>query len=375
MRTAVVSDLHLGAGHGADLVRVPFFRERLLDGLAAATPDQVILLGDIVELRDSSLGAALAAAAPFLERLGQALAGARFAIVPGNHDHHLIEAWLEERRLRGGRPLGLAHSAPGRSGPAGAIARRLRGAGAAEVALHYPGLWVSGEGGTYATHGHYLDSHVTVPTFERLGVGLVQRLLGGLPGGEHTPDDYERMQAPLYAFLYALAQAGAAAGPLGATNASARIWSALSGRGGAIARARGLLLGSVALPGAVLVARRLGLGRFRADLSLEEIGRAGIEAMGEVVEGLGIEAEQIVFGHTHRRGPLRAEGAWRAGNARLHNTGSWVWTPMLLGESGTGGPFWPGTIAVLEDGREPELRHLLADLDREEVSARLAEQL
>lgn len=375
MRTAIVSDLHLGAGHGADLARAPFFRDRLLEGLVAAKPDQVVLLGDIVEMRDSSLGAALEAAGPFFDRLGEAIAGARVAIVPGNHDHHLIEGWLEERRLRGRGPLGLAQTAPARSGPAGTLARRLRAAGAAEVALHYPGLWVSGEdGGIYATHGHYLDSHVTVPTFERLGVGLVHRLLGGLPGGEHSPDDYERMQAPLYAFLYALAQAGAAEGPLG-RNASARVWHAVTGRGGAIARARGLLLGSVAMPGAVLAARRLGLGRFRSNLSLEEIARAGLLAMGEVVERLGIEADHVLFGHTHRRGPLQGEGPWRAGAVRLHNTGSWVWSPMLLGEDETESPFWPGTIAVLEDGGAPALRHLLADLNRGEVSARLAENL
>lgn len=373
MKTVVVSDLHLGAGHGADLVRMPFFRDLLLAELAGA--DQVVLLGDIVELRDSPLQSALAAAAPFFERLGEAAAGARVVFVPGNHDHHLATTWLDRRRLHGARAtgdvpaLGLEHTAKVTSGPLAALARAAARAGAAEVVLAYPGLWLAG--GVYATHGHYLDSHLSVPTFERLGVGAVQRLIGGPPAGQHEPADYERVQAPLYAFLYELAQAGETGGRLGGRNPSARVWAAVGGGGGPIARVRGLLLGSVALPGAVRVANRLGLGRFRADLSLGEVSRAGIEAMGEVVERLGIGAEHVVFGHTHRRGPLPADGTWRAGRARLHNTGSWVWSPLLAGDAPSESPFWPGTIAVLEEGRPPELRHLLDDLDREEMEARV----
>ena len=32
-----------------------------------------------------------------------------------------------------------------------------------------PGLWPAD--GVYATHGHYLDRHLTVPSFERLAAG------------------------------------------------------------------------------------------------------------------------------------------------------------------------------------------------------------
>ena len=86
-------------------------------------------------------------------------------------------------------------------------------------------------------------------------------------------------------------------------------------------RVRGWLLGSVALPGAVGVANRLGLGPVRADLSSGAIGRAGFEAMGDVVAALGIEAEHLVFGHTHRRGgPESAATGPRSGTAAAGST-------------------------------------------------------
>ena len=46
----------------------------------------------------------------------------------------------------------------------------------ARVRVAYPGLWVRPD--VYATHGHYLDCHLTVPTIERLSVGVMSRLLG-----------------------------------------------------------------------------------------------------------------------------------------------------------------------------------------------------
>ena len=48
--TAVVSDLHLGLLNGTDVVSMPAVRERLLAALAGA--DHVVLLGDVLELRE-----------------------------------------------------------------------------------------------------------------------------------------------------------------------------------------------------------------------------------------------------------------------------------------------------------------------------------
>ncbi len=366
MRTVIVSDLHLGAGHGSDLVRLPLFRERLLAELVGA--DQVVLLGDIVELRDTPIREALGAAAPFFELLGKVAAKARIVIVPGNHDHHLVAPWLDRRRTgaRAAPKLELEHVGKPTAGPVAKLARIATAAGAGEVTLAYPGLWIGD--GVYVTHGHYVDLHLTVPTFERLGVGVVQRFLGGLPDGRRVPDDYERVQAPLYAFLYEMAQAGDENRPAG-TNPSVRMWMAMTGASGPAARVRSLLLGSVALPGAVRAANRLGLGRFSTDLSLAEISRAGITATRELVESLDIDADHVVVGHTHRRGPLASDGVWRAGTVHLHNTGSWVWSPLLVGTRGSTSPYWPGTIAVIDGDEPPELRHLLDDLEQAEIQA------
>ena len=71
MRTAILSDLHLGAASGEDVLRHAEVRRVLLEEIGDA--DRVVLLGDVVELRDLAVGTALAAARPFFEELGAAL--------------------------------------------------------------------------------------------------------------------------------------------------------------------------------------------------------------------------------------------------------------------------------------------------------------
>jgi predicted phosphodiesterase len=369
----VLSDIHLASSGGIDLLRRPAFRETLWAALEGA--DEVVLLGDIVELRDVPLAAAIEIARPFFDELGDAIGRGRVVVVPGNHDHHLLDGWLERRGLDGAGPLGLEQRIPVEGGP---LVELTRGMGKAKVEVAYPGLWLTP--GVYATHGHYLDRHLTVPSFERLAVAAVERVLGGSrdgtvdePGehgdpGSASPDDYERIQAPLYAFLFSLAQSGTSTQRLGGANPSARVWQAVGGGYGRAARIRGRLLGTVALPGAVGVANRLGLGPVKSDLSPGAITRAGLAAIGEVVRRLGIEADHVIFGHTHRRGPMRAEVGWRLEDgARLHNTGSWIHSPWLLGKTAADSPYWPGTIIVLEDGREPRSQNLLEDRDKNEL--------
>jgi predicted phosphodiesterase len=375
MRTVLLSDLHLGSSGGIDLLQRPELRAPLWAELEAA--DEVVLLGDAIELRDRPLSAALDCARPFFEELGPAIGDGRLVIVPGNHDYHLLESWLERRRLDEARPMELEQRIPAGSGPLGEL---LRAGGLERVEFAYPGVWLRPD--VYATHGHYLDRHLTVPTFERLAVAAVERVLGGPreedidepgesdDGGSATPDDYERAQAPVYAFLFALAQAGAPADRLGGANPSARVWQALGGGYGRAARLRGWLLGTVAVPGAVGVANRLGLGPVRSDLSPGAITRAGLDAIGEVIRRLGIEADHVIFGHTHRRGPMRGETGWRLEEGtRLWNTGSWVYAPGLVGRRAGESPYWPGTIAVLEGQRQPKLLHLLDNLTKEELGS------
>jgi hypothetical protein len=278
--------------------------------------------------------------------------------------------------MDGAGSLGLEQRIRADGGP---LAELTGGIGRAEVELAYPGFWLRPN--IYATHGHYLDRHLTVPSFERLAVAAVERVLSGSrnpPGveadvhgdpGSESPDDYERIQAPLYAFLFTLAQSGGSPRDrLGGANPSARVWQAVAGGYGRAARIRGRLLGSVALPGAVGVANRLGLGPVRSDLSPGAITRAGLDAMSEVVHRLGIEADHVIFGHTHRRGPLRAEVGWRLEDGtRLHNTGSWIHSPWLLGRRAADSPYWPGTIILVEDDRGPRAVNLLEDLGADEL--------
>jgi len=373
VRTLIVSDLHLGAGSDSDLLRREPFRERLLE--AVAESDRIVLLGDVIELRDRPLAEAIALAAPFFEALGEAAGDSEVLVVPGNHDHHLLEEWLATRRLDGSAALRLEERAgPELGGPLRALARRM---GRARVELAYPGLWVRDD--VYATHGHYLDRHLTIPTFERLALAAVERALGPPPNeasdpleapeGPTDPDEYERAQAPVYAFLFALAQGATAdrrsPGP------SARIWAAMSGGATRAQKVRGWLLGSVAIPGAVGVANRFGLGPVRPDLSPGAITRAGLAAIGEVAVRLGIEAEHLIFGHTHRRGPLEGESGWETPTgARLLNSGSWTHMPGLLGSASPAeAPYWPGTVVEVRESGAPRARLLLESLSREELSA------
>ena len=106
MRTLIISDLHLGSVSGADVLRRAELRAPLLEALKEV--DRLVLLGDVLELRHGPPREALAAARPFFEDLGRALAGRELVIIAGNHDHALVEPWLA---LRGEQeapdPLGL----------------------------------------------------------------------------------------------------------------------------------------------------------------------------------------------------------------------------------------------------------------------------
>src|SRR5580698_4492843 len=95
MRTLILSDLHLGSISRADLLRRAELRAPLLEAIADV--DRVVLLGDALELRHGPMREAMDAARPFFEDLGRALDGRELVIVPGNHDHALIEPWLARR--------------------------------------------------------------------------------------------------------------------------------------------------------------------------------------------------------------------------------------------------------------------------------------
>ena len=332
MRTALVSDLHLGTMSDSDVLRHAHVRERLWAALEGV--DRFVLLGDVLELREAPLAEILRRSRPFFDELRDRFSG-EVVIVAGNHDHHLVSRWLEDR---GEEPLGLEHR----------MESEILG-----LPMAYPGLWL--REGVYATHGHYLDAHMTIPRIEAIAIGAVARLTGGLPAGRRTPDDYESVLAPIYAFSYALAQSRTARS-LG-TDTSRRVWARLNRRGlGARA------LGGVAIPLAVAGLNRAGLGPYEGKITRQALRRSGVDAMAALVSHLDIGAEHVIFGHTHRPGPLPSDHDWQPpGRPRLTNCGSWLLETGLTAEHAGKSPYWPGTMVVVDEKGPPSVERLLDD--------------
>lgn len=361
MRTAIVSDLHLGNAYGEDLLRDRAARRALLAEIAGA--DRVVLLGDVLELRELALPAVLDAARPFFEQLGETMAGREVLLVPGNHDHRLAEPLLERLALEG-RPLGLEQRAAPAGEPAGRIAAWL---GEAELTLAYPGLWLRED--VYATHGHYMDCHMSLPRLECLAAAASMRASGPLPHPA-SPAEYERVLRPLYGLFYALAQSrpGRAARP------SERAWkliASVTGENGRRGRAAALQRAAFAagVPAGVWTANRLLRAEFDADFSAAAISRSGIEAATELALRLEVGASHTITGHTHRGGPWDGERPWPIpGGGLLHNTGSWVFATAFHHPGTPPGPYWPGTVTWLEDEAPPRRVRLLLGHPREELS-------
>jgi predicted phosphodiesterase len=358
VRTLVISDLHLGARNDVDVLRRPAAQSALLGALEGV--DRLVVLGDILELRHGPMHEALETARPVLKAIGEAMGpDGEVVLVPGNHDFRLIAPWLDWRARNGPEPLGLQE----RAGPKASIGTRAIGRMLQPASLDvvYPGLWL--DDGVYATHGHYLDRHVTVPSFERLGSGVLGRLLRAPAEAAASPDDYEVALAPMYELLDAIAARvgdGRAAAP---GQASAAAWQRLSPDGPRATRRARLLAG--AFPVTIAALNRLGIGPLKADLSGVELRRASLRAMGEVVARLGIDARHVIFGHTHRSGPLPDDDVneWRlAGGAQLVNTGCWVYESMYL-DRDWGNPYWPGSAVELESGGEPRFTRLLEGVE------------
>ncbi|MEA2419795.1 MAG: hypothetical protein QOE60_2001 [Thermoleophilaceae bacterium] len=353
MRTAVISDLHLGALNDADMLRRPGALERLIAALEGA--DRVVLLGDTLELRERPLAALLELVRPLFERLAPALAGKRVTLVPGNHDHQLGQPWLARAQL-GGRPLGSENEWPvtpgDGDGPAGVLAGWLA---RSEVTLAYPGLHL--EGGTYATHGHYLDLYLTVPRVESIAASVVARLAGRTEECASAAD-FEAVVAPIYGFHAGMAEGASGVALARGATVSRSVWSRATGDG----RAGRLLVGQIGIPAAVAMLNRLKIGPFSATLNGEELRRAGLLAMGRVADTLAPDAEHVLFGHTHRAGPLPGDdpAEWcTLSGKRLWNSGNWYLESAFVSGMAERSPYWPGTVVWLEPGRAPRIENAL----------------
>jgi UDP-2,3-diacylglucosamine pyrophosphatase LpxH len=294
---AVVSDLHLGIHSGADLLRRPDVQARLFEALSGA--DEVVLLGDAIELRDGSLAESLERALPFFEAFGAALGSRRLTIVPGNHDHRFAED-----ALRRARHLGLEQRFEVR--PGDALELVVRSMGGSRVVLAYPGVWVRDD--VYATHGHYLDCHSEVPTFECRARAVVERVRRLDRDSYHSPADYERALAPIYRLIHWGVQPAAVRAAAHAGRRLVRRWE-----------------------------------RPRAELGARI--RFGVPAMEQVVHNLRIDARHVLFGHLHGPGRWKTESG-----VELVNTGCWVQDPVSVS---------PGTCVLVPNQGPPRLQSVL----------------
>ena len=332
--------------------------------LAALLPevfrcDRLVLLGDLIELRQGPVREALSAAEPVLREIGAALGPASEAvIVPGNHDHHLAGEWLA-RRARDGEPPPLELESAVDWEPGETLATVASWLEPARVRAAYPGVWLRGD--VYAIHGHYADRHTTVPMFERLGAGAMARLARDAATGPARAEDYEAILEPIYAWIHAVAQNRTTAGRHRSDGASSRAWRTLSSDSHPRRSTRRTAL-KLAFPAVVAGLNRAGLGPLKADISGPELRRAGLLALATTLRRLGVRAPHVVFGHTHRAGRLPGDdgGEWRTPEgSTLTNTGCWVYERVYLGRDPSDSPYRPGFCAVVDDDGSPELSNLL----------------
>jgi hypothetical protein len=317
--------------------------------------DRLVLLGDVIELREHPWRHVLGEAIPALTALGDALpAAASVVLTVGNHDHGLLAPALQRRSVAepAPGPLGAEAEIDVLAGePLQLVCAAL---GTRQVRVCYPGLWLRDD--VYATHGHYLDRHTTVPTLERLAIGAVVRMAGEPPGGPASAEGYEALMGPVYAWLDAYAGTGGRTGQ----GSSVAAWRAL-GQGN---RARGGLRRRAlraAFPSIVKGLNRAGLGPVSDDVSVDTLRGSSLAAIGEVLLRLRVDAPFVIFGHTHRAGPLPDDEPrpWRTSSGtRLVNCGCWVGEKTLAGGDPRS-PYRPGFCVRLDDDRDPALVNLL----------------
>ena len=365
MRTLVISDLHLGKAERTDLLRRPALREPLLEALADV--DRLVILGDGLELREAAHRDAVDVAGAFFAAVGEVLGPDKpLILLAGNHDHGIAAGWIDARlQTEPSGFLGLEQRfAPADAGP---LARRLAEAALpARVELAYPGVWLRDD--VYAFHGHYADVHATVPTFERLAAGVMARYVARLPPEHATPDDYEAVLSPLFAWLHALTQrAEHTRGQrrLGRLRQHLREAHRLrppqAAAAGAGARPRLPRRGRGPQPRRARPAR---------GQPLTECAAPRLPARDQRDDpAAGHPAPPTSSGATRTapvRGPSDDLAEWTAPTgARIINTGSWVYQPHFIGPTPNGSPYWPGTAVIVDSEGPPRLVRLLGERGHE----------
>ncbi len=394
MATAILSDLHLGAAHGDDLLRYPFFCERLreqLDGI-----DHIVLLGDILDLRFQQFEDALLLATPFFTMIGDALRGAnhpRVTYIPGNHDHHYAVRLVEdaqEQAIEAGTTFSLGQLvAPPDFFLSRQLARIIGGSVEVRFVYFYDVL-ESSEGPILLTHGHYLDLHLGAAPARLLSLVQASIAEAGQTFNGLSPDLYEAILRPQYELLHWIGQT-----PGGGLMQS-RIYERL--RGGAPPSTPLRQFSSAALRRAASVGGKVGVALaetlanrlVKGGLSLtsparEALAEATTHAFSLSLEELEPSLPQgmryAVFGHTHRPGPLETIDPLDHWTVKLHgqhtlvmNSGSWLYDSGKARRPDYRPQRWPGTFILIPDQGPPRLVEVLAQFSREELEAQLSER-
>ncbi|HEX4010426.1 MAG TPA: metallophosphoesterase [Solirubrobacteraceae bacterium] len=347
MRTLVVSDLHLGSRPGHDVLRLPAARERLLAALDEV--DRLVLLGDTLELITRHLRRTAAIAEPVIREIGRRLGADREAIVvPGNHDAPLTRAWVIAQDAQ------LVPSAAVDPHASPALEALLSWLSPARARVSYPGVWLGER--VWATHGHYLDRYLIPESAFGILRPSGRRSAAVQATATARPSDYER-------------------GRHGRRDRRGRetLASRLMSRPVAtVLEGSADLVRVAAMPHVPRLMMSSGLAPVSARVLDTQMRHAAIPALAGVVRRLGIDADWVIFGHVHRRGPLAGEAWPDRGGVRFLNAGSWVYEQLLIDRAVPPHPYWPGGAVVLEDGREPRSVGLLDDLSAEQLRPRPA---
>ncbi len=312
----MISDIHLGQGGGVSVLTRPRPLAALLE--AIDQHDRLVLLGDTVEMQESHPTQSFPIAEPVLRRIAERLGPQKqVLLLPGNHDHALVRDWA-----RAAGP-GLARENVVPAGSSRLLEQVVSWFHVTRIEVHYPGVWL-GEG-VWATHGHYLN-HYLRPVSSY---------------GLHPP-----------------------AGVTPATPAESEYVSQDP--------ASEPHLRDGMLPERWLdrhwPTRLAPLSAFLLDRQMQ---RHSLPAMLGVVQALGVDADWVIFGHVHRRGPRDRDDAarWSGANGRplLLNTGCWRYEPVVVRRLDGEASYWPGGAVSIGDDGVPRSVGLLDHLSEKEL--------
>jgi UDP-2,3-diacylglucosamine pyrophosphatase LpxH len=333
VHTLVISDLHLGNRSHRDVLRLHDARERLVAALSDV--ERLVLLGDTVELVHRQPWRSLMMAEPVLRALGSDLGPDReVVLVPGNHDGPLVRRWA----LAQGAGLQASAAVPAAASPA--LERVLSWLAPARARVSYPGVWLSDR--VWATHGHYLDHHL-VPDSP---IGVLRPARRDVSAAR--PIDYEKLHQ----------RSRRSRESLGARMAARPVATVVTGVADLVRVVPRLML-------------KTGMAPLTARLVDVQMRRATLPALARVAQHLEIDADWVLFGHVHRRGPIADEPWAMVGGRRLVNTGAWTYEPVLVDRVTAPHPYWPGGAVRLADGGPPRSLGLLDDLSAAQLQVAL----